>query len=337
MNVAKTALSLLITQAAAGSALIIILLAVRGLTKKHVRAGLMYGAWLLVAIRLMLPMSLMNPLLPSAAKMQAPAVTAPSTPVQPLAHDTAPVISPLIQKADAMTVPAPAYSPGISLEPFLLLLWGAGALLAATVMVLANRRLMKSAHLMPVDLPGSKYPVCLSSLPSPCVLKVFRPVIALTIDSMRPENLRYALLHETCHLRRGDLLWSLLRNILCAVFWFCPLVWLAAAASRRDCELSLDENVKRCLHGDERFEYAQTLLRLAGRPLPFSAAAMSSRKRDLKERLECIMSSRLPKRSVSAFIAVLLCLTCLISFATAGQAPLPPESTPPPATIQANA
>lgn len=334
---AKSFLVLLLTQAAAGSALTILLLVVRRLFKKHVRPGLMYGAWLLVAIRLMLPLSIASPLLPARQYMQTPVVKAPSAQVQTLAQDTAP-LTPLVNRQEAaINAPVPAPSSGISLESFLLLLWGSGVLLTSSFMAAANRRLMKSARLRPVDLPGIKYPVYLSCLPSPCVLKVFRPVIALTESSMRPENLRYALLHETCHLLRGDLKWSLLRNILCAAFWFSPLVWLAAAASRRDCELSLDETVKHSLNRDERFEYAQTLLRLAGRPMAFTAAAMLSRKRDLKERLERIMESSLPKRSVSVFISVLLCLTCLISFATAGKASMPPEITPPPAGMQADA
>ncbi len=331
MNVAKTVLALLLTQAAAGSAMAVILLVFRKFFKKHVRPGLMYGAWLLVALRFFLPLSLSNPLLPSAMDMQSPLIMPPAALTQTWTQDIAPPYTPLVRQEAVMTAPVSSPSPGFSTESLLLLLWGLGVLLTAVFMVMFNRRFMKSAQLRRIDLPGSKYPVYLSTLPSPCVLKVFRPVIALTEKSMQPENLRYALLHETCHLRRGDLVWALMRNVLCAVYWFCPFVWLAAAVSRRDCELSCDDKVKRSLTGEERFEYAETLLHLAGKPLPFSAAAMLGTKRDLKERLEYIMGSHLPKRHVSVLAAVLLCLICLFSFATAGGTQLPVKTPIPPA------
>jgi beta-lactamase regulating signal transducer with metallopeptidase domain len=334
---AKTILHLLLTQAAAGSILTVLQVLVRRLFKRHIRPGLMYAAWLLVALRLLVPLSLSNPLLPSAADRQVPMTKAPAALVQTLVQDTAPAITPVLKQETVAVTPVSMPSPGLTFESLLLLVWSAGVLLTAAYMVMANRRLKKSAGLQPIDMPGSKYPVYLSSLPSPCVLGVFRPVIALTEESMRPENLRYALLHETCHLRRHDLKWGLLRNVLCVLFWFCPFVWLAAAVSRRDCELSCDDAVKRGMCGDERFEYAQTLLRLAGKPIPFAATAMSNRKHDLKERLEYIMGGHICKRSVSVIVSLLLSLTCLFSFATARGASLAPEPTEPTSGLQADA
>jgi beta-lactamase regulating signal transducer with metallopeptidase domain len=335
--VAKSILHLLLTQAAAGSMLTVLQVLVRRLFKRHIRPGLMYAAWLLVALRLLLPLSLMNPLLPSAADRQVPMTKAPAALVQTLVQDTAPAITPVLKQETVAVTPVSTPSPSLTFESLLLLVWSAGVLLTAAYMVIANRRLKKSAGLRPIDMPGSKYPVYLSSLPSPCVLGVFKPLIALTEESMRPENLRYALLHETCHLRRHDLKWGLLRNVLCVLFWFCPFVWLAAAVSRRDCELSCDDAVKRGMCGDERFEYAQTLLRLAGKPIPFAATAMSNRKHDLKERLEYIMGGHICKRSVSVIVSLLLSLTCLFSFATARGASLAPEPTEPTSGLQADA
>ncbi len=328
---AKTILALLLTQAAAGAALTVFLLVFRRLIKKHVRPGLLYGAWLLVALRLLLPLSLPNPLLPSESDRQSPVMQLPAAHMQTFVPETAPKPPLAVEQEAVVTAPAGPSAPSLSIESLLLILWGVGVVSNAAFMIMANRKLIRRASLRPIDLPESRYPVYLSSLPSPCVLGAFKPVIALTGKSMKPENLRYALMHETCHLRRGDHRWALLRNVLCALYWFSPFTWLAAMASRRDCELGCDDAVNRSLCGEERFEYAKTLLRLAGKPLPFAAAAMSNLKRDMKERLEYIMGGPLRKRSVSVFASILLALTCLSSFATARGTSLfiSPEAMPP--------
>ncbi|MDE7233124.1 MAG: hypothetical protein K2N37_08650, partial [Lachnospiraceae bacterium] len=43
------------------------------------------------------------------------------------------------------------------------------------------------------------------------------------------------------HKKHGDSFWALLRSVLVTVYWFHPLVWVAAACSKRDWELAWDE------------------------------------------------------------------------------------------------
>ncbi|MEI3363004.1 MAG: M56 family metallopeptidase [Oscillospiraceae bacterium] len=70
------------------------------------------------------------------------------------------------------------------------------------------------------------------------------------------------LAHEETHARHFDPLWSLLRVVCLAVYWFHPLVWAAAAASKTDCELACDEAVLARLNAEERIAYGRTLLAL---------------------------------------------------------------------------
>src|SRR5260221_8556771 len=69
-----------------------------------------------------------------------------------------------------------------------------------------------------------------------------RPLILLPEESRAwPESrLRDALLHELAHVRRGDYLTQSLGTLACAVFWFHPLAWHAAARLRSEGEHACD-------------------------------------------------------------------------------------------------
>ncbi len=76
------------------------------------------------------------------------------------------------------------------------------------------------------------------------------------------EAMRYMILHEYCHLKQGDLLFSCVKYFLCAVYWFDPFVWLAISYINRDCELACDEAVAEIIGADRRQDYGMTLLKL---------------------------------------------------------------------------
>jgi hypothetical protein len=125
-------------------------------------------------------------------------------------------------------------------------------------------------RLRPADEAGVYVADSCSS--GPAVVGLWRPVIVVPADFA----LRYTvqeqaliLLHETIHLRRGDLY----ANALCAafqiVFWFNPLVHLSARRFRFDQELACDMAVLRCQPGLRR-SYADAILKtqLADSGLP---------------------------------------------------------------------
>jgi beta-lactamase regulating signal transducer with metallopeptidase domain len=72
---------------------------------------------------------------------------------------------------------------------------------------------------------------------------------------------RSVLFHELAHVARQDCLWQMIANLTCAVWWFHPLAWLAAARLRSSSEVAADDFV--ITSGGGRVDYATQLLAVA--------------------------------------------------------------------------
>ena len=61
-------------------------------------------------------------------------------------------------------------------------------------------------------------------------------------DSWGEDRLRAVLLHELAHIRRNDWESRLIAQIMCAVYWFNPLVWFAARRMQVEAERACDDS-----------------------------------------------------------------------------------------------
>jgi beta-lactamase regulating signal transducer with metallopeptidase domain len=97
----------------------------------------------------------------------------------------------------------------------------------------------------------------------PTTWGLLRPVILLPADAgeWNAERLSIVLRHELGHVRRLDWLTQLLAHLACAVYWFNPLVWIAARQLRKERELACDDGV--LTGGVQGSAYAHHLLEIA--------------------------------------------------------------------------
>ncbi|MES2640221.1 MAG: M56 family metallopeptidase [Myxococcota bacterium] len=100
---------------------------------------------------------------------------------------------------------------------------------------------------------------------SPMTIGVLRPRVLLpaAADDWSPPRLRAVLLHELGHVRRHDTLIQLGAQVGCALYWWNPLIWLAAARLRVEREHACDDLVLGA--GIRPSSYAADLLELARR------------------------------------------------------------------------
>ena len=321
------------------SALILVITGLRYLLKGKISLRLQYALWALVALRLLLPFSLM----PSPVSIMNVLNTAPETaaavPAEPYQSAGTAGYTTDIPLSESITEPSPvlpvgtkpADAPvsdgviaapqrdGIPVETILTYGWLAGIVVTAAIMAGANwrfRRRLRRLSLMQ-EIVAHNLPVRLvSSLPSPCLFGVFHPAIYMTPESYAdPDQRRYILTHEFTHYTHKDHLWACVRCLCLIMHWFNPLVWLAAVLSRRDCELACDEGALLRLGEDSRIGYGRMLVGMmtsGAHPAELlrGATTMTSGKNGIKERIQLI--ARKPKKLVPALVAAVLIATAAV-------------------------
>ena len=312
------------------SVLILALLVVRKLFSGSLSRRVQYALWALVLVRLLLPVQLpaMNFSVLNAAKPVEQAVTksVAEQPIyvpvaqapleeQPKARRAKPENT-LIKVGQSVWIAEEEQETAVKyrcVSPLTILSWVrmAGSCIVGAFLLFANLRFwlwLRKAR-KPYEAEDCKLRVYLveAGLPSPCLFGLFRPAIYLTPAALESKTkLRHVLAHELTHARHLDHIWTLLRGVCLALYWFDPLVWVAATVSNADCELACDEGTLARLEEADRIPYGKTLLSLVpvrqtANPL-LATTAMVAGKRQLKDRF-----TRIAKRSrqtVAAVVAV---------------------------------
>lgn len=309
--------------------LIVTVIALRYLLRGKISLRMQYALWLLVLVRLLVPMSfgasglsVMNAVPERVPTAQQSAVM-PSTTVKenintPAATGTVgvpaqsmnePIPPDLVQNITVTTtVPTVEKTDWAQL---IKTVWLIGVGLVGAAFLLANlrfgRRLRRSRR--SVDDAGAALPVYESgATETPCLFGLLRPCIYVTPDTLADaDTLRYSLAHEQTHYRHGDSLWAVLRGVCLALHWYNPLVWWAAELSRRDAEMACDESTVRRLGENERAAYGRTLVRMTCEKRPallVTATMMTDSGKGLKERISLLVKK--PKTAAYTAVAVLL-------------------------------
>lgn len=340
----NSAMITLVSLSVSGSILALVLFAGKPLLKNTVSKAFSYYIWLLVLLRLVIPVAV-----PVNAMGMLFGIGQPGVSVAPIKQTGIPVgdqtgqtVVPantqavLQENNEAVHTQTPSDTQW-SLDMWkliqnnLLWIWLAGAAVSlgwyVTAYIYFLRRIRRSCD-MPhqKDLAvfeqmrvGKRIDMACSSLVStPVLIGAFYPVIVLPqlayVSNGMDEELKYILRHELTHFRRKDVLYKWLVVAVTSLHWINPLMlWIREEISRA-CELSCDEAVISGLSENERQLYGDTLLTFsAGSKLPAGifATTLCEGKEQLKERLIHIMKYK--KKS-----ALAVALTCILALVLMG-------------------
>jgi HEAT repeat protein/beta-lactamase regulating signal transducer with metallopeptidase domain len=231
-----------------------------------------------------------------------------------IAADTAP---------GAASEPASSSTPQITWGALLIAIWmaGAGLVLARLLLGIVAVRwfshrteAVSDAAWLPLARELADHigvPSDLSFLRSPAATMpmacgIFKPSVLMPAeaDTWPVDRLRIVLLHELAHVKRRDCLTHALSQVACAMYWFNPLVWMAAKRMRAERERACDDLVLAA--GTRGSEYADQLLEIArvmrsGRfpGLLAGATLAMAHRSQLEGRLIAILDPRVPRSGVS--------------------------------------
>ncbi|NIJ82234.1 M56 family metallopeptidase [Xanthomonas cannabis] len=298
--------------------------------------------WWLVGVQAVVGLVWSNPVqLPVLPAHGVTTALGSSGSLAPMANAAAAASTAAHAGATAQAMQVGAWSP---FAVVVLALWAAGVLVLAAGTArayLRSRALVRAAQpctdralvqalQMASEAHGLSHPPALrlsSQIDSPQLIGPWRPVLLLPaarLPHMADDDLDMALTHELIHLRRRDLWWGLLPALAQHLFFFHPLVHLAAReyaiAREAACDAAVVAGHRHCRH-----EYGRLLLQLgvAARPRGGVASASPSFL-SLKRRLSMLQDTRAFPRLAAAMI--------LAAVAVCGVLPLRLVAMPVPAT-----
>lgn len=267
------------------SAVILLLLALGPLLARRYAARWRYWAWLVVAVRLLVPVNLSLPRAP--VQLEAPADRIVYTYPPPAAPSAAPVGPEFSAESPA---PLPSVPPetsagavrSLTLGSVAAWVWLAGAAAltvwygAGYLCFLRYVRRWSSPAVRPaaretlsalqteLDVRRPVRLLVCPGLSGPMMAGLLRPVILLPHEEEDSEALWFILRHELTHCRRRDIAYKTL--LLCAkvVHWCNPLVWLMVRAAEGDLERACDDRVVAGLGPEARARYGQIILAALG-------------------------------------------------------------------------
>ena len=316
----------MIEWAVTSSVLILVVLVLRRLLMGRISLRLQYGLWALVLLRLLVPVSFGTTAVSILNLVENTAISNPVVgyvgghtiqlsisepdPTLPLEEQQKQYEENLEHWQAAMDADRAENGTPIPLGTVLLGVWAAGAvgvgLWLSWVNVCFARKLRRSRKPLETDGPLPVYVA--GAAQTPCLFGLFYPCVYVTEEAAANETiLRHSLVHELTHYRHKDHIWAAMRGLCLALHWYNPLVWLAAALSRRDEELCCDEATVRSLGEEERAAYGRTLLAVTcqGRVNPLLiATSMTGSGNGIKERI--VLLAKRPKTALYTLTAVIL-------------------------------
>lgn len=329
----------------------------RFIFKNRISSKLQYLMWWLLILRLLMPVTpdiglhfnLQDMLLKQAhqAELPAPAPVLDVAPASvPNTQSSYESVAPAIQP-DTDVAPSQHVNPAKSTDWYsiVFVVWLLGAIGFLGWLIFVKLRYYESLQHLMAGGPREVYELydrCCKELGvkplplwivnksmSPGIAFFGEPVLLVPLSLCDDESrLRFALLHELTHKKRGDHYMTLLLNILRAVYWFDPVVHFAFSELRSDMESACDSDVLAYIGHEQKRGYLTVILDMFSYDTePILGMSQIRSKRMAKRRMK---GAFMKSRTSPAFRAITLCIALIMSlccFTTACQS-APEKDTP---------
>ncbi|SDC53492.1 Signal transducer regulating beta-lactamase production, contains metallopeptidase domain [Paenibacillus sp. UNCCL117] len=315
----------LLLVSATTSLLVIALTVCSPLLRKHFTAKWIYWMWIVLAIRLLLPVnySLPNPLI----EFQVPEPPRLANVWQAASASQTPFVSDMAMQPMQQT----AASPTSKLLSELALIWLVGCVLYLLYHVIGyglfkrqafrwskpvTRRIVHHMNRISNEMKLRRPVRLLTSekVPNPMLVGVRKPVLFLPHERFNETELDFILRHELVHYKRHDGFYKLILLLVNAVHWFNPFVWRMVREAGREIEIYCDDTVVHARDLAYRKKYCEAILSaMQGGHPRFSALSIhfSGDKNSMKQRFQSILSMKKRRNDLFLFCTMLMLLVAV--------------------------
>lgn len=328
---------LLLSLSLSGSVLAVLIFAIKPLIKHKLSKTLQYYIWVIVLLRLVVPLSFENSIMNDVLNSnENPLDIGGQDIVKPIEGVNENTINSSILPNVQKNIARGVYNEDVDhsryfrdlFNQYVLYIWLGGVIIAVTFNLAGYKRFLKylkNGHRLATDeeneilatlLNGRKRVSLVRNrfVPTPMLIGIFKPCIIIPDVDFNEKQIKNILLHEISHLRRFDIGLKWLTMIATSIHWFNPLMYFIKKEISHACELACDEIVIKNLSTVEKQAYGDTLISvIADHKYTASVlqATMCEEKRSLKERLVAIMNNNKKSKLLIFFSGVLLALIIL--------------------------
>jgi|GEM_PF-7044658 len=376
MNALNAFFDLVVESSLRCTLLIGLWLLVRPFLRGRVPAWLIFAAWLVIGLRLILPFAIStqwSPYYVAKVWLQtdlarkvggSSAKTAESIWVSFSPPISSPAVEPKVSSSDHRNGSQPSSIPPrrsiVTIKSFVIWLWIAGmtglALIRGASAFVFWRKVRRQSHgsdprlvtLVAATASELKLdrPIEIlvsGAVPAPAVSGWWRPKLLFPSDfasALTDADLRWVILHELGHWTRRDGWAQALLEWGRILHWFNPVVWLCGRIARLDCELACDEYVIARADPGEPADYGVALLKILARVRTrtpvVSVVGIFESKKQLKKRIQMIANYRASTFGRVLVGSVLLVVVVFVSATREIRAQPSKDTAPPPSSSSTN-
>lgn len=201
-------------------------------------------------------------------------------------------------------------------------IWIVGALAILLYKAIYYRRILRYISLLPKEMLVVEDAVGQQEMnvayskecKSPFLIGLKNPCLVLPESPYEKEQMRYIALHELMHLRGKDIVWEIIIDLLCTIFWWNPVFGKLKKELFRLIEMRNDMRIIEQLSEEERVQYMECLKDVAmqtqGKGVVFGVTFTQEDFKELKRRMNLIANKKTFSRrnQLVAFVVTAVCL-----------------------------
>ena len=249
------------------------------------------GLWVLVGIRLVLPVSIESTfsMVPSVETIPEEILYA----TEPMIHSGVGFLNSTVNPILSTSLAPEA---GASANPIQIIVilasnvWVLGMIIMMSYTIISYLGLQKRVR-EAVWIKEDIW-VC-DRIDSPFILGILRPRIYIP-STLGENELEYVIAHEKAHIRRRDHWWKPFGFLLLTIYWINPMLWIAYILLCKDIELACDEKVIGSMGMESKKPYSMALINCSVSRKSIAACPLAFGEVNVKNRIKSVLNYKKP-------------------------------------------
>lgn len=317
-----------------GSVIVLMILIIKGLFRNKLNATFHYYLWLILLIKLIIPVGPQTPL--NITNLYDHLYVQNTTNENPQINSSNQLEAPQLDNSTSLSNPQTSNIGAIinvinspfknqdTFEKVFCFIWLFGIVLFMGILIVGHRKLRKIVSISTKNISINHREIlykCMkamdiktkvelsysSKISSPSLCGLIKPKILIPVTvatNISDEEFKYIIIHELIHLKSKDIFINWVTTLLSVIYWFNPILIFGFHKMKQDCEFSCDGQAISYLNEGENLKYGNAIIRVlelaSSSNRLIGTTSMVMKKSEIKRRI--VMISKYKKVNIKNII-----------------------------------